>query len=402
MTTTFMGYPRPDGSAGCRNWVLILPVQREMNLLAASVGKLVENTKVMLSPGEAGRTTVDRRTIARTMIGLGQNPNVGAILLVAVQPKFGYKEVSENLFREELNKTGKPVRTLVLSECGGYYNALGEGVRLARELALEASRVHREPCPISRLTVGVKCGMSDPTSGIVGNPVVGRMFDLLVAGGGTALFSETTEIIGAEHLLVKRAASPEVASALLEAVRVTEGKAKSTGEDIRNINPIPSNIAAGLTTLEEKSLGAIAKSGTTPIRGVLGYAERPAGHGLYFMDAWMSSLSLPLCFASAGAQIVLYQMGGGDLPDPYPPMPAATSGIVSPLMYITGNQHTFAKAKDSMDFDSSRALGGGFTVRELGEEFLGHILDVASGTRTKMETLRHEDPVELYFEGPSL
>jgi altronate dehydratase large subunit len=244
--------------------------------------------------------------------------------------------------------------------------------------------------------------MSDPTSGIVGNPVVGRMFDLLVADGGTAFFSETTEVIGAEHLVVKRAATPQVAEALLEAVRNTEEMAKSTGEDIRKINPIPSNIAAGLTTLEEKSLGAIAKSGTSPIMGVLRYGERPPGHGLYFVDAWMSSLSLPLCFAAAGAQIVLYQMGGGDLPDPCPPMPAATSGIISPLMYITGNRHTFAKAGDSMDFDSSRALGGGISVKELGEQFLEHIIDVASGTWTKMETLRHDDPVELYLEGPSL
>jgi altronate dehydratase large subunit len=399
---TFMGYPRPDGSAGARNWVLILPVQRTANLVGASVGKLVEGTKVMLSPGEEGRTKRDRETSARTFLGLGMNPNVGGILLIAIEKKFSYPELAHEYFLTELRKTGKPVCALVVAEVGGFYKALGEGVRLARELVNQVSKVHRQPCAIGKLTLGTKCGVSDATSGIVGNPVVGSMADLLIANGGTYMFSETAEIIGAEHLLVKRAASPEVAKDLLDAVHITEEKARSTGEDIRKINPIPSNIAAGITTLEEKSLGAIAKSGTTPIKGVLRYGERPPGQGLYFVDAWMSSLSLPLCFAAAGAQVVLYQAGGGDFPDPYPPMMAATSGIVSPLMFLTGNKHTFRKAQDSMDFDSSRALEGNVTVKELGEELLEHIIDVASGTKTKMESIRHEDPVELYLEGPTL
>ncbi len=399
---TFMGYQRPDGSAGARNWTLILPVQRTANLLGASIGKLVDGTKVMLSPGEEGRTKRDRETIARTFLGLAMNPNVGGVLLLAIEKKFSYPELSHEYFLGKLNKSGKPVKVVVVAEAGGYYKALGEGVRLARELVNEVSKAHRQPCDIDKLTIGTKCGVSDATSGIVGNPVVGRMADLLIGSGGTYLFSETAEIIGAEHLLAKRTASPEVAEALFEAVRVTEEKAKATGEDIRKINPIPSNIAAGLTTLEEKSLGAIAKAGTTPIKGVLRYGERPPGKGLYFIDAWMSSLSLPLCFAASGAQIVLYQAGGGDLPDPYPPMMAATSGIVSPLMFLTGNRYTYAKAKDNVDFDSSRALGGTVTVKQLGEELLDHIIDVASGTKTKMESLRHEDPVELYLEGPTL
>jgi altronate dehydratase large subunit len=399
---TFMGYPRPDGSAGARNWVLILPVQRTANLVAASIGKLVEGTKVMISTGEEGRTKRDRQTIARTFLGLGMNPNVGGILLVAIEKKFSYPELAHEYFLDELSRTGKPVCAVVVAEAGGLYKAIGEGMRLARELVNQISKVHRQPCDISKLTLATKCGISDPTSGLVGNPVVGQMADLLIANGGTYMFSETSEIIGAEHLLAKRAASPEVAKSLLEAVRITEEKAKSTGEDIRKINPIPSNIAAGITTLEEKSLGAIAKSGTAPIQGVLRYGERPPGKGLYFVDAWMHSLSLPLCFAAAGAQIVLYQAGGGDLPAPYPPMMAATSGIVSPLMYLTGNKHTYAKAKDNMDFDSSGALEGTVTVKKLGEELLDRIIDIASRTKTKMESLRHEDPVELYLEGPTL
>ena len=202
------------------------------------------------------------------------------------------------------------------------------------------------------MTLGVKCGTSDATSGIAGNPCVGAAFDRVVEAGGTAFFSETTEIIGAEDLVAARARTPEVAKAILDAAQHWEDKAKSTGEDIREINPIPANIAAGISTLEEKSLGAIAKSGHAPIEGVLKYAERPNGHGLYFVDSWMSSLSLPLCFTACGAAIVIYQMGGGAMPQ-YPMMPAINPTVVSPFLYVTGNAQAYSRSPDNFDFDSS-------------------------------------------------
>jgi altronate dehydratase large subunit len=399
---TFLGYPRPDGSAGIRNWVLILPAQREVNLIAFDISKHVLGTKVILTTGEGGRPKQDRETIARTLVGLALNPNTAAILIIGGKPGAGYPELHEDVLAEKISPSGKPMRVITMSECGGYYSTIAEGIRLARELVVEASKVRPEPCPVSKLCIGVKCGMSDPTSGIAGNPVVGKVFDRLVKAGGTALFSETTELIGAEHLVAKRGRTPEVGKAILKAVEITEEKAKATGEDIRSINPIPANIAAGLTTLEEKSLGAIAKSGSSPIEGVLAYAERPRGHGLYFVDAWMSSLSLPLAYAASGAQLVIYQMGGGDLPGPYPAMPAVSSGIVSPLMYATGNPHTYEKAKDSIDFNSGTVLEGKETVEQAADRLWKHIIGLAEGSLTKMEVLNHIDPVEILLEGPAL
>lgn len=402
MDKFFMGYPRPNGSAGTRNYVLILPVNRSLNFMAANICKMLNNCKHFEIPADGGRPEKDRLSIARTMTGLINNPNVGGVLLLAVKPKFGYKNMSPDLFLDVAKQSGKPWRSVVLSDCQGAYNMLGESLRVGRELTREVSVFRREPCTVDKLSVAVKCGMSDATSGLVGNPVVGHLFDNIVNRGGSAFFSETTEIIGAEHILAKRAATAEIAQALIDSAHYWEEKARSTGEDIRAINPIPSNIAAGLTTLEEKSLGAIAKSGTTPINGVLKYGERPTGKGLYFVDAWMSSLSLPLCFASCGANIIMYQMGGGDMADHYPMMPAINPTIICPWLYLTGNKYTYAKAPDNIDFDSSPVLDGKATLAAMGNKLLDHIITIASGTYSKMETLNYQEHVEVLMEGPFL
>lgn len=401
--TTFLGYMRPNGQAGARNYVLLMPINRSLNFIAASVKKMTNGTRHFEIPAETGRTKADREVIVRTMTGLMQNANVGGIVLLAVKPVSGsaYKNMGADRFEEEAKKSGKPYRIVYLTESGGSYGMIGETLKAAREVLLEVSAMRRSPCPLSSLTLGVKCGTSDATSGIAGNPTVGAVFDALVAAGGTAFFSETTEIIGAEDLVAARGRTPSVSQAILDAARHWEEKAKSTGEDIRAINPIPANIAAGITTLEEKSLGAIAKSGHAPIEGVLSYAERPAGHGLYFVDSWMSSLSLPLCFTACGAAIVIYQMGGGAMPQ-YPMMPAINPTVVSPFLYVTGNALAYARSPDNFDFDSSKIMTEGASIEKEGERLLAHLLDVASGTMTKMETLDYAEQLELYMEGPVL
>ncbi|MEN6413403.1 MAG: UxaA family hydrolase [Veillonellales bacterium] len=397
---TFLGYPRPNGSFGIRNWVLIIPAQREVNILAKKISQMVNGTKVILTTGEGGRPKNDRKTIARTFIGLGINSNIAGVLVIGLQKGYGYPELHEDILTEQIKtETGKPVRTLIVSDSGGFYSALGEGIRVARELVNEATNIRRVPCALSNLKIGIKCGMSDPTSGIVGNPVVGKVLDIIVAAGGMGFFSETTELIGAEEIVAKRGVNSEVEKAILRVVHVTEEKAKATGEDIRSINPIPANIAAGITTLEEKSIGAIAKSGSMAIEGVLNYAERPVKPGLYYMDSWMSSLSLPLGYAAAGVHLFIYQMGGGGMPA-YSPMPAINSGIISPLMYVTGNRQTYRQNSDSMDFDSSAVMEGKQSINEMAERMLDRILEIASGSWTKMESWNYNDPTEILLQGP--
>lgn len=399
----FYGYMRPNGKAGARNYVLLLPVNRSLNFIASNVERMTRNTRHFEIPAETGRTEVDREVIARTLIGLMNNANVGGIVLLAVKSGAGsaYKNMCAERFEEEARKTGKPLRIVYLTNVGGSYNMLGETLRLTREVLLEVSDFRRENCPLSALTLGVKCGTSDATSGIAGNPCVGAAFDQLIRAGGTAFFSETTEIIGAEDLVTKRAVNESVAKKILSAARHWEDKAKATGEDIRKINPIPANIAAGISSLEEKSLGAIAKSGTSPIQDVLKYAEMPKGSGLYFVDSWMSSLSLPLCLTACGATIMLYQMGGGKIAQ-HPMMPSINPTVVSPFLYLTGNAVAYSRAPDNFDFDASSIMTEGASIPEMGTKLLEHLSAIASGTMTKMETLNYAEQLELYMEGPVL
>jgi len=402
MDKTFLGYPRPDGSAGIRNYVLVLPIQRQMNIVAKKISEAVPGTRTVIFPGELGRPRGDRQVIYRTLAGLGLNPNTAAVLVIGSRRNAGYDELKAERYIDTISASGKRVEVLMLAEADGFYNALGKGIKIARDMVREASRTFRSPFGLEHLSLGVKCGMSDSTSAICGNPTVGKVFDTLVRAGGRAVFSETTEVIGAEHLLVKRARNEKVAGKLMEAVKRTEEMAKATGEDIRKTNPIPENIAGGLTTLEEKSLGAIVKAGTAPIEDVIPYAERITRPGLYFMDAWMSSLSLPTGYAASGAQLFLYQMGGQGVPGRQFPAPAVSSGVVIPIMYLTGNSNTYQRGSDTIDFNSGTVLEDLETLDEAADRLLDEILKIASGAKTSAETIRFEDPIELYLQGPSL
>ncbi len=396
----FMGYERPNGSVGVRNHVLILPATRVCNLMAHRIHTAVNGTKALITTGEYGRTKKDRDRLVRFMTGLATNPNVAAVVLLGVENGYGYPENQIDQIAPVIKASGKPLVTLITAEEGGMHATIEKGIIEARRLVHEASRNLRRPFPISKLCVGVKCGDSDATSGIAGNPSFGAMADLLVDAGGTLIFSETMEVIGAEHVLAERAVSEKVRRKLLDTVQATERMAASIGEDIRTINPIPENIAAGITTLEEKSLGAIIKTGTRPLQGILDYCQPPASPGVYMMDAWMSSYSLMISMVAAGCQMTFYQLGGQELPEIDPPLSAINPGLVAPMHTITGNPNTYARAEKDMDYSSGEVLYGTKTVEQAGQELLELAIMTASGAVTKGETVNFEDPIEVYFEGP--
>ena len=392
----FTGYARPDGSAGIRNHVLVIPG----GFLAAKICDFVDGTKTILTPDSgSGRTSRDRETIARTLIGLGRNPNVASVIIHTLSPGAGYPELKPARLAEEIAKSGKRVEILDVTKEGSTFRALEKGVQLAREMVLEASRIRRQPFDLSHLAVGVKCGHSDTTSGIAGNPVIGNLFDRIVAAGGTAFFGETTEIIGAEHILCQRGINEAVSRKILEAAARIEASAKATGDDIRTVNPVPSNIAGGISSLEEKSLGAIHKSGSAPVQDVLKYGERPAGKGLYFVDNWMSMSSIFAGYAASGAQLVIFQLGGGGVVGN--DLLHTSTAVVAPLMWTTANPKTLAMAPTSLDFYSGTVIEGEDTVEEAGGKLLQLVLDIASGTMTRVETLRHTDPTQIYLRDPS-
>jgi altronate dehydratase large subunit len=391
----FLGYPRPDGSAGIRNHVLVIP----SGLLAHKIcGFVAGSTTMLTSDSGSGRTGRDRETIARTLIGLGRNPNVASVIVLSTSVGAGYPELKPARIAEEIAQSGKRVEFIDVAAEGGTLRAFEKGVDLARKMVREASQLRRQPCDLSHLTLGVKCGASDTTSGLAGNPAIGNLFDRLVAGGGTAFFGETTEIIGAEHIVARRGVNEEVSQRILAVAAETEERAKATGEDIRTVNPVPANIAGGLSTLEEKSLGAIYKSGSAPIQGVLEYGERPPGKGLYFVDNWMSMGSIFAGYAASGAQLVIFQLGGGGFPGN--DLLFTSTAVVSPLLWTTANPKTLAMADSSIDFYSGTILAGEETIEEAGERLLGSVLEIASGTVTKVETIRHTDPTQIYLRDP--
>lgn len=396
----FWGYSRPDGSVGVRNHVLILPATRNVNYICHRIALAVPGVTTFYTTGEYGRTGGDRKRLARFLTGIARNPNVANVLLIGMPHGYGYPEFQTDALAAEIAKSGTRLEILNVDRCGGLEGTVVQGIRLARELVREATAMRREAAPLSKLTIGMKCGDSDATSGLAGNPALGRAVDRLIDAGGTALFSETLELIGAEQTLVQRAKTPEVAQRLLRLIESWEARAASIGEDIRTINPIPENIAAGITTLEEKSLGAVEKTGTRELSGVLDYCERPGEAGLWLMDAWMSSYSLLPSFAAAGAQIVLYQLGGNELPPEDAPLSAVDPGLVAPLLTISGNPRTAKAAGDYLDVSTGGVLLGTETLDAAGERILEEIVRAANGRATRGETMRYPEPFEVFFEGP--
>ena len=393
---TFLGYVRPDGSVGTRNHVLIIP----QNIISKTINDFVAGTKTIISSDYgSGRTANDRETIARVLIGLGRNPNVASVIVHTASPGAGYPELKPERLADEIAASGKRVEVIDPVKDGGTYGAMTKGMQLARQLVYEASKLRREEVGDEHLSVGVKCGYSDTTSGLAGNPAVGYLYDKIVSAGGTALFGETTEIIGAEQALAGRAADEKVGRAIIAAADVIETRAKASGNDIRTVNPVPANIKGGISSLEEKSLGAIHKAGTAPIQGVLKYAERPAGKGLYFVDNWMSHLSIFAGYVASGANIVLFQLGGGGLEGRT--LLEASPSVVAPMLWTTANPNTLAMATDSIDYYSGTVIEGSETPEEAGERLFQTVLDIASGTLARGETLNYQDPLQMYLQEPA-
>lgn len=399
MNMEFYGYVRPNGEVGTRNYVLVIPSCRVCNIIANRIVSYTVGTKAVITTGEVCRHSKDRKRLSDIYVGLAKNANVYATIILSLKRNNGYPEVKAEKLKERIDESNKPCTIIYLDDCGTQDRLVEEGIAKVREYVRQASVMKRQKAPLSALQIGVKCGWSDATSGISGNPAFGKAADLLVDAGGTVLFSETTELIGAEDQVAARCVNTNDAKRLLEMVAQNEAAAKATGEDIRTINPIPANIAAGITTLEEKSLGAVRKAGSRPIVGVLEYCQRPTKKGLHFMDGWASAFSLPVSLAAAGCTVTLYQLGGGDLPND-PPMLGTNTAIVSPLMYVTGNYITAKKAQRSIDFSSGGILTGECSLDEAGQALFDKIISVASGEYAKGETVRYQDQIEPYFLGP--
>ncbi|MDX8503505.1 UxaA family hydrolase [Mesorhizobium sp. VK4C] len=369
---SFCGYRRADGSAGIRNHVLILCINGLALRVSERIAANLEGAVLAATSSGRGHIEPDLALHVDQLVGLGRNPNVGAVLVVGVDA------ATTAMISARISAGGKPVASVSFAEQEeDMLSVLEQGIRRGAALVREASRARRETLPGTKLIVGIECGHSDATSGLISNPVVGAAVDLLVSQGATVIAGETVEWLGAEHILAGRASDPSIAQEILQAVEQRESFASASGRSLTGNNPGEENIRGGLSTIEEKSLGAVAKTGSCRIDGVLAVAEPPAAGGLYLMDGPYFSPESMTGFTAAGAQIMLFTTGPGN----------STASALAPTIKITGRRETARRLPEQIDFDASPVSEGAETVQGAARRLLATIFDVAGGTLTFGEIL---------------
>ncbi|AKJ67066.1 galactarate dehydratase [Pandoraea thiooxydans] len=384
---TFLGIRRADGRVATRNYIGVVSTVN----CSATVSKLVARHfaapgKLDAYPNVDGVVPITHsfgccidhngegiQQLRRTLGGFVKHPNFAAVLVIGLGCEANQMGA---LFLAEGVNAGPTVVPLVMQELGGTQKTVDAAIAAIDAMLPAANQVKREPLPVSHLNIALQCGGSDGYSGITANPALGAAVDLLVQHGGTAILSETPEIYGAEHLLTRRAISREVGEKIVERIHWWEDYAQREKGSIDN-NPTPGNKAGGLTTILEKSLGAVAKSGSTPLTGVYRYAEPIDTHGLVFMDAPGYDPMGATGQIASGANLVVFTTGRGSCFGAKP----------APSIKVATNTPMFNRMRDDMDVNCGDIMDGGATVMQKGEEIFHAILRVASGEQSKSEAL---------------
>jgi altronate hydrolase len=394
MSDSWAGYLRPDGRKGVRNLVLVIYTVECAQHVAHAIAEGEEDVHVIGFPG-----CYDNAYAIRLMLALARHPNVGAVLSVGL----GCEYTQPGKIAEAVRASGRPAESFFIQQSGGTRASITRGKEIAARFRAQIrAEAQRTPMTLADLTVGCECGGSDGTSGLAGNPAVGAFFDQLVDAGGRAIFEETVEMIGLRPHLLARAASPEAAEQLVAAY----DKAVNYCQSVRQYSVSPGNFAGGLTTIEEKSLGAFAKSGSRPIQGVIRVAEPPRGPGLWLLDSVPDPHFMQFGYTnpndteglmdliSAGSQVVLFVTGRGSV----------IGSPIAPLIKVTGNSATYRAMEEDMDFDAGRVIAGDISLDDAGRELTALVTKTAAGEATKPERLGHREYFIMYKhqETPSL
>jgi altronate hydrolase len=383
---TWSGYLRPDGKKGVRNLVLVIYTVECAQFVAHAIAQDERDVHVI---GFSG--CYDNAYAIRLMLALGRHPNVGAVLAVGLGCEWTQPQKVATAVRE----SGRLAENFFIQDAGGTAKSIAKGKEIVRTLRDRIERdTPRTPMTYSDLTIGCECGGSDGTSGLAGNPVVGGFFDRLVDAGGTAIFEEIVEMIGLKQIMLNRAATPQARQELAQAY----DKAMRYCRQVRQFSVSPGNFAGGLTTIEEKSMGAFAKGGSRQIQGVIKVAQSPPRPGLWLMDTVPDDHFMQFGYTnpndtegimdliSAGSQVVLFVTGRGSV----------IGSPIAPLLKITGNSQTFARMREDMDFDAGRVLDGTMTLGQAADELYEMVGRVASGDQTKPEILGHREYFVMY------
>ncbi|MSU88698.1 hypothetical protein GE300_03570 [Rhodobacteraceae bacterium 2CG4] len=382
----FQGYRRADGRAGIRNHLLILSVCGLNGPGARKLAAALPRAVPVFSPYGRGQLGADAKFHRDVLVALGTHPNTGAVIVLA--PDAGLRA----LYQQQIEDTGRAAAGFSLQEAGEDSEAmLAAAADAGRDLLAWLDEQDRVPCPISELVLAVECGHSDASSGMIANPLAGDLCDALIAAGGAALFSETIEWLGTETILAARARSPEVAERLRDFLRERQRTARAAGRDLRLGNPGPQNHDGGITTLEEKALGAIRKGGTAPIAGALAQGAPVPGPGLWLMDTPALSPESITSMVAGGAQAVCFTTGHGN---PY-------GSAVAPTLKMCANPETVRRVPGQIDFDASPAFTGEAPRRSLLAPLAARFLGICEGAPTGAERAKECDEV-ISRLGPSV
>jgi len=385
----FYGYPRPDGQVGIRNHVLMLSGTLYANPTCERVAYMVQNTIPIVHPLGRCQIAPDLAQTFRTLVGHGRNPNAGAVVVV---DHFKEQGCTADEIAHEVARSGKPVEVVNIRREGGALKALEKALRLAVDMNRAITGQQRERVPLAKLIFGFNCGTSDVTSGLAHNRCVGWVCDRVIEAGGRALGAEVTEMMGGEELIKARAKTPQIAEKLLGMIARMEERILACGVELRGSQPTGDNIAGGLSTIEEKSLGAMQKWGTKPIVGAVEYADRIGDEpGLWLMDTPGHGGESITGIAAAGSQVMSFSTGGGHT-------------INHPLMItmrLTGNRESWEKMQDTMEVDVSDMFEG-TTLEEAGQRLFDEVLELCDGKMTKAEALREFNAFAINRCGPSV
>jgi altronate hydrolase len=383
---TFAGFVREDGQVGTRNFIGIIP---SVNCSATAARHIADHFRgavmdawpnvdgvVALTHGAGcgtGATGEMLDTLRRTIAGYARHPNFHAVLMIGLGCEVN--QIGALLESQSLQE-GQRLRTMVIQDIGGTARTVRQGIEIIQKMLDTANTARRSTVPVSYLKLGLQCGGSDGYSGITANPALGVAVDLLIAQGGTAVLSETPEIYGAEHLLIRRAATRDVGEKLIARIRWWEDYTRRSGGEM-NDNPSPGNKSGGLTTILEKSLGAVAKAGTTNVVDVVEFGEQVFGPGLVFMDTPGYDPVSATGQVAGGCNVICFTTGRGSVFGCKP----------TPSLKFATNTALFERMEDDMDFDCGPIARGEETMSRMGRQILDLVIEIASGRRTKSEAL---------------
>ncbi len=368
----------------------VIPSTYCANTVARRIAQQVQGAVALTHDVGCSQVGLDLEVTARTLKNLGSHPNAGAVLVVGL----GCERLTATELADGIRPSGKPLEMITIQECGGSLKALETGASIVRRLAQEISGIQREEFGLEQLAVGTECGGTDAFSGILANPAVGIAADKIVASGGTAMFSEINELLGTEHLLAARAVNQEVADQIYKVIGLSEHRLawQSENDRTRKRQALIStgNFDGGVSTLVEKGLGGMKKSGSSPIVGVLKYSEVYSRRGLYLMDTPGHDAQSTNGMVAGGCQIVLFTTGRG----------TPTGHPLAPVIKITGNSHSYQKMVDNIDINVGTVLDGTLTLPEAGEGIFREVLAVANGRQTKAEVLGHDELMSVWHPWP--